>query len=366
MIRFLLFLLIFSTVYFGIHYLVYYRIVNDLRFSEKERKYLRIFMYTAAASFMLGHFFMRIVNSNILFYFGSVWLGAIGLALGLFILRELFLYFFPEHPKELTIITLVLTLFLSLLSIYNASGAPTFKELHIPVKNLPKRLEGYKVVLLSDLHLTRFKSVDWLKNVVEMVNGVSPAVIVITGDLIDDDPEALKEHIDVLKKLKARRGKYAVAGNHEFYVGIEKFEEFLKQSKIHVLRNETKTVSGKLLLMGIDDPAGNTYRDYETVLKAMLTDDSKGKIKLLLSHRPDPFDKAAELGIDITLAGHMHAGQIPPMSLLVKAVMSYPFGYFRNDGSSLYTTSGTSTWGPPMRLGTESEIVLFVFEPAGK
>ena len=364
MLKFLIFLIIFSSVYFGLHYLVYYRIATDFRFSEKERKLLRILFYIAGSSFMLGHFFMRILNSNILFYFGAVWLGAIGLAFGLFILRELFLYFFPDHPKELTIITLVLTLVLSLLSIYNASGPPHFKEIHVPITKIPKRLEGYKILLLSDLHLTRFTSLEWLKNVSHMANGLSPHVIVFTGDLIDDDAESLKEHSAILRKMRARRGKYAVAGNHEFYVGMDEFEEVAKASRIKILHNDIKTISGRLLLMGIDDISGATYRDYETVLKSMLENETKRKIKVLLTHRPDPFDKAAEMGIDLTLAGHMHGGQIPPMSLLVRAVTSFPYGYYKNNGSSLYTTSGTGTWGPPMRLGTNSEMVLFVLVSA--
>ena len=360
----IIFLLVFPSIYFGIHYFIFHRLCQGLDITGTERSIIGGFMTFASLSFIVGAFMIRKFDSVLLFKFGSVWIGVISLALGIFILREIVVLVLPGKEWWLTIISLSLTLILSGFAYYNTTGKPYFREVHVPVKNLPAKLYGFKIVQMSDLHLTRFHSVKWLKRVIKVSNGTHPDLVVITGDLIDDSKEGLYDQIKVLKKIKSKYGVYVIPGNHEHYVGIDEFHKTAEAAGMKVLLNEGVTVAG-IDLVGIDDVEGKSYPSYSTLLNSMLgTGNGNGKNpKILLSHRPHSFDAAVAAGFDLALAGHTHAGQIPPISLLVGFNTDYPYGIYRKNGTTLYTTSGTATWGPPMRLGSRSEVVIFTLEP---
>ena len=167
---------------------------------------------------------------------------------------------------------------------------------------------------------------------------------------------------DTLKKLKSRHGVFAVTGNHEFYAGINMFMDVAKNSNITVLRNEKITIADSIELAGIDDKAGTRFSEVGSDLKLALKNIDFTKPVILLSHRPDIFNEAEKSGVDLQLSGHLHAGQIPPMDLIVMLAFKYPYGLYRKNGSYLYTTSGTGIWGPPMRLFSRCEIVKIVLE----
>ena len=140
------------------------------------------------------------------------------------------------------------------------------------------------------------------------------------------------------------------------------FIEIAKNSNITVLRNEKITIADAFELAGIDDKTGRRFSEVGSDLNSALKNVDFTKPVILLSHQPDIFDEAAKLGVDLQLSGHTHAGQIPPMDLIVMLAFKYPYGLYRKNGSYLYTTSGTGIWGPPMRLFSRCEIVKIVLE----
>lgn len=359
----IIFLLVFPSIYFGLHYYIFHRICQGLDITGSERSIIGGFMVFAGLSYIVGAFMIRKFDSVLLFKFGSVWIGVISLAFGIFLIREILVLVLPNQQWWLTVISLALTVSLSAYAYYNASGKPHFREIQVPVKNLPAELYGFKIVQMSDLHLTRFHSVKWLKKVVKVSNGTHPDLVVITGDLIDDSKEGLYDQIKVLKKIKSKGGVYVVPGNHEHYVGMDEFRKVAEASGMKILLNEGVTIAGRVDLIGIDDVAGNSYPSYTTLFNGLANTGNGKNPKILISHRPHSFDAAVEAGFNLAIAGHTHAGQIPPISLLVGLSARYPHGLYNKNGTTLYTTSGTGTWGPPMRIGSRSEIVLFTLEP---
>ncbi len=355
--HFYIFLLIVFTVYFLIHYFVYFRIVKTLNLSIPIRTLLKIFFFISAISFFLNKTLMRHYTLYPIATYGSIWLGTISIAFTIFILEYILALIFPSLSKKITIAAILLSVALSGLSVYIASLPPKIKKIKIPVRGLSSESQGFSIVQLSDLHLENSKSKKWLKGIVDNVNRLSPDIIVITGDLVDSDIDGRGKFVEILRQLDSRHGVYAITGNHEYYAGIKEFLEFSKRSNITVLRNEKISINGKIEILGIEDESAEMIKGGGPDLESARKGCDFNKPVVLLSHKPKYFKEATELGVDLQLSGHTHAGQIPPMDLIVFLVYKYPYGLYRYKSSYIYTTSGTGIWGPPMRLFSRSEIV---------
>jgi predicted MPP superfamily phosphohydrolase len=167
----------------------------------------------------------------------------------------------------------------------------------------------------------------------------------------------LNAFAEIVRTLSAKHGVYAVTGNHEFYAGVQHFFEFCRTAKVRILANEHVTLAGELQLAGVHDHRGSMLQAMRPDLDAALQGADPNKPTILLSHQPLDFKKAVRIGVGLQLSGHTHAGQIPPMDLIVKFYYDYPWGLYRHQDSYIYTTCGTGTWSPPMRLLSRNEIV---------
>jgi len=360
---FLMFIIVALIIYAGLHYYLYTRLAGGLALTGHAVLYLKIFLIVAALSFFLGEVFSRTLHWSLLLWCGVIWLGIVAISFSVFLVKDLVGLFLPGQVKALTLGALGLTVLISGFSLYNGTRAPRVKELIIPIKKLPLSLAGFTIVQLSDLHLDDLKSTPWLADMVERTNALNPDLIVITGDLVDEDIGRMNGFSAVLKQLKAKHGVYAVTGNHEYYAGIETFLKAAQELNITVLRNRHTTIAGALELVGIDDRQGRNFGQPGEDLAGAFKDCDLTKPVILLAHRPEVFNESPRLGVDLQLSGHTHAGQIPPMDFLVWLYYRYPFGFYQNGDASLYTTFGTGTWGPPMRLFSRSEIVKIVLQP---
>ncbi len=361
------FVLIFSSVYLGIHFYIYSRIAAGLVLPLVVAKYLRLFFLIAAFSFLLGEFLSRRTTSFLatpLAEFGSIWLGVISIAFTIFVISDVFRIFFhgASFRYYSVVFSLIVTFLVSVYSFYNVARAPVIKELKIRTGKLPQKLSGFVIIQISDLHINFLKSEKWLNKIVEKTNRENPDLVVITGDLIDADLCKLNHFCDTLKKLKSRHGVFAVTGNHEFYAGVNMFTDIAKNSNITVLRNEKTTIAGAIELAGIDDKTGRRFSEVGSDLSLALKNCDFAKPVILLSHQPDIFDEAEKSGVDLQLSAHTHAGQIPPMDLITMFYFKYPYGLYQKNDSYLYTSCGTGTWGPPMRLFSRCEIVKIILE----
>jgi hypothetical protein len=366
-LSFLLFLTIFSLIFFGLNYYVYSRVAGALGLSGAARSYLRIFFYVASLSFIAGEILTRRYPVYPVVYFGAVWLGIISIAFSVFILADIVGQAFRSpaiagpiahgQKQAIAVAALAIIVILSAFSVYNVLRGEIVREIKIPTAKLLRGAGDFTIVQLSDVHLNAITTKKWLDGIVDKTNSLNPDLIVITGDLIDTDICRFKGFCETLARLKAKYGVYATTGNHEFYVGINTFLEVCKRSNIKVLRNEKADIGGLVELAGIDWYEGWRFTRKVPYVESVLKECDFRKPVVLLSHQPDAFGAAAAAGADLQLSGHVHAGQIPPMDAICLFFFKYPVGLYRKAAATLYTTTGTGTWGPPMRLFSRNEIV---------
>ena len=219
----------------------------------------------------------------------------------------------------------------------------------------PRVDRPYRFVHLSDVHAGS-RNQAFIERIVGEVIAHKPDGVFITGDLIDSS-QVDRQFLSPLSALQCPA--WLCIGNHERYVDLPAAIAAIEANGVQVLRN-TSIEHGSLQIIGIDD-ADNPRQVSTQLINIPL---SREKFSILLYHRPDGWPAARDAGIDLTLAGHTHAGQIWPFGLLVKRQFPRMAGLFTESGRSLFVSRGTGTWGPIMRLGTFSEMTIISISPA--
>ena len=254
------------------------------------------------------------------------------------------------------VISLILTASTLLYGFINYKH-PKKQVINIFINKSVEGVDKLKIVAISDWHLGFGTDKNQLKKNIDLINAEKPDIILIGGDLIDNStvPVASQEMDKELNRLEAPMGIYLAPGNHEYISGIKKCEEFLSKTKIQLLKDMTTTLPCGLQIIGRDD-YGNEKRLSTSHWKSM-TDSSKPII--IVDHQPHNLFEAQDIGADIQFSGHTHYGQIFPLNLLTNYLFDISYGYEKRSQTHYYVSSGLALWGPPFRIGTDSEIVVF-------
>lgn len=241
------------------------------------------------------------------------------------------------------------------------------RELTIHSDRLPRGGKPIRIVQVSDLHLGLIERDGRVRQVLGKIDGLKPDMLIATGDVIDGTAHHMEKIARMWADCRPPLGKYAILGNHEFYVGVERSVSLLNDAGFKVLRGDTVTTGG-LLLAGIDDPAGYDRSPRLAAIEdSILPPAGAGRpFTLLLKHRP--WVEESSIGrFDLQLSGHTHAGQVFPFGFFVQKANGFLYGRFQlGKGSELYVTSGAGTWGPRLRLAAPPEIAAITLSPAGK
>jgi predicted MPP superfamily phosphohydrolase len=206
------------------------------------------------------------------------------------------------------------------------------------------------------MHLGTGPGLDQIRSQVDRVLSLKPDLIVLTGDIIDGEVKFLESELKELSRLKAPHGTYFVLGNHECYWGYKKSIEAIRSTGIISLVNEgidIKMDGRTLYLGGVGDPA---LQWFDGPVPAVPTPSKNADFKILLAHQPGVAEKAETLGYDLQLSGHTHGGQFFPWNLMVRWIHRHHGGLSRQGRLAVYVNHGTGYWGPPIRLGTASEV----------
>ncbi len=247
----------------------------------------------------------------------------------------------------------------------------TRKRIHL--ERLPRGFEGFRIVQLSDIHIGPFMTSSEIRHVVDAANRLKGDLIVLSGDYITWDPTTQAAVVDALSGLRAPFGIFGCLGNHEAWSGVEdSITRLFSAQGVQILRRQNATLRAggdELNLIGVDfqtnRPAGayhqGVVRRYLVGVEPLVRSDTAN---ILLSHNPNTFDRAAELSIDLSLAGHTHGGQvalefISPQIAPSRLVTPYVAGWFGKAGGQLYVNRGIGTIGPPIRWGAPPEVTLF-------
>lgn len=261
-----------------------------------------------------------------------------------------------------------LTALLMTYGFHEARRIPQTVQVDIPVHNLPESLRGFRIVQITDLHVSPTIRRSFVQAVTDRVNGMRPDMIVFTGDLADGPVDELRSEVAPLSGLSAPYGKYFITGNHEYYSGVEAWLAEVQRLGFDPLINEHRIIErngGRLLLAGVTDYSdghflpGHISSPRNAVAGAPACD-----ARILLAHQPRSVFDAEGLGFNFVISGHTHGGQFFPWIYFVTLQQPFVAGLYPNNGTPVYVSRGTGYWGPPLRIGSPSEITVFTLRDA--
>jgi predicted MPP superfamily phosphohydrolase len=271
---------------------------------------------------------------------------------------------FSSRPSPAGLVLFLAVAGITVLSIaagaYNAVR-PRTVELSLSIPKKAGTIDHLTIVLASDLHLGTLVGKSRLEKIVDRINALAPDIVLMPGDLVDETvtAEIEAEFSAVMRRIRAPLGVFAVAGNHEFYSGLERNLACIRACGIKVLEDEAVGVAGAFVLVGRRDPSSLAPLETRLPIRAILQkqgfDDRLSVI--LLDHQPAHLEEANRAGVALQLSGHTHAGQLFPLDLINRMVWELNWGYLRKGDTQYYVTSGVGTWGPPVRTGSRPEIV---------
>ncbi|WP_155388811.1 metallophosphoesterase [Catellatospora paridis] len=238
-----------------------------------------------------------------------------------------------------------------------ALGDPVLKRVQIPLAKLPRSMDGYKIALVSDIHLGPLTGIEHSRRIVRSINGMNADLIAVAGDMVDGTVAELGDEAAPLAELRSRDGAYFVTGNHEYFSGAEEWLVEVERLGMRPLQNERLDIRG-LTLAGVNDVSGGDLGEGGPDFGKALDGRDPGKPVVLLAHQPIQAFEAAKHGVDLQLSGHTHGGQMVPFNLIAALQQPVISGLGEVDGTQVYVTNGAGFWGPPVRVGAPPDITL--------
>ncbi|WP_406116231.1 metallophosphoesterase [Kitasatospora purpeofusca] len=239
---------------------------------------------------------------------------------------------------------------------YGVLRGPRLKQVTVPLAKLPAAAHGYRIAVVSDIHLGPILGRAHTQRIVDTINAAKPDLITIVGDLVDGTVPELGRDAEPLAQLRARDGAYFVTGNHEYFSGAAPWVDFVRELGVHPLQNSRVELGG-FDLAGVNDIAGEREGDGPDFGRA-LGDRDPARTAVLLSHQPVTIHDAVRHGVDLQLSGHTHGGQLWPGNFVAELANPTVAGLERYGDTQLYVTRGAGAWGPPVRVGAPSDITV--------
>ena len=242
--------------------------------------------------------------------------------------------------------------------LFNAS-LTRITRIRVRLENMPDIWRGRKAALLTDVHLGHVRNGSFLRRLIAKILREEPDLIFIAGDLFDGTAIDATQAAKPLSKLTAPHGVYFVAGNHEQFGDDSKYLNAISAAGVRVLHNERVNVDG-LQVVGVPYRSATSQGDLASALRAVPVD--RDRASILLTHAPDHPEVAEAAGFSLQLSGHTHVGQFIPWSWMARRIYrQFVYGLSRIGKMQVFTSSGAGTWGPPLRLGSNPEIVVLEF-----
>ncbi|MGW7614811.1 metallophosphoesterase [Streptomyces antimycoticus] len=239
---------------------------------------------------------------------------------------------------------------------YTVLRGPRVKRITVPLAKLPRRAHGFRIAVVSDIHLGPILGRAHTQRVVEAVNRTNPDLIAVVGDLVDGSVADLGPAAEPLRALRARHGSYFVTGNHEYYSGADAWVDHVRELGLRPLENERTELPG-FDLAGVNDVAGESEGQGPDFGKALGGRD-RSRASVLLAHQPVVIHDAVKAGVDLQLSGHTHGGQLWPGTYVAELANPTAAGLERYGDTQLYVTRGAGAWGPPVRVGAPPDVTV--------
>ncbi|MER7946128.1 metallophosphoesterase [Streptomyces sp. NPDC096079] len=240
---------------------------------------------------------------------------------------------------------------------YGVLRGPRVKRVTVPLAKIPRAAHGYRIAVVSDIHLGPILGRAHTQRIVDTINATQPDLIAVVGDLVDGTVENLGPAAEPLARLRARHGSFFVTGNHEYFSGADAWVDHVRELGLRPLRNARVEVPAGFDLAGVDDVAGESEGQGPDFARA-LGDRDRARAAVLLAHQPIVVHDAVRHGVDLQLSGHTHGGQLWPGNYLAELANPTVAGLERYGDTQLYVSRGAGAWGPPVRVGAPSDITI--------
>ena len=344
--------------YIGWNIWVYLNTVFQFEYALALSILVGLFSY----SYIIGRFvkFLSIFHTIGSIWFAVIQYGVIFLPIANFIVWLLTLASVPSDTAIFWIGNLVIVSFAFIFAygLFNAySPVVRHHDIHI-AKKMDKH-QKLRMAVASDMHFGSLSGRPHARKLVQLINENMPDLILLPGDIIDDDPNPFidKQFGKILKELHAPLGVYGVLGNHEYYGGkIPTFTEEMDKINIHILQDEIVKVEDSFYLVGRKDKTDKKRYSIEELLNSNEID--RNLPIIMMDHQPQELEQAMKNGVDLILSGHTHRGQMAPNHLFTKKLFELDWGYKQKNQLHAFVSSGYGFWGPPIRIGSRSEILV--------
>jgi len=371
----IVFLLAILFLYGLLHFYIYYKIKTAIALGGAAIVILICFM----AIMVLAPVFVRLSErygfeslARHLSYVGYTWMGIAFLFFLCSLLVDVYrlaIYtgglLFKTNPLSLVpsaLAALAVPAFMAAaILLYGFLEAVSIRTERVVIQSpkIPEQTGTITIAQVSDVHLGLIVRHRRLKRILREVERARPDIVISTGDLVDGQIDNLKGLGELLRDVDAPYGKFAVTGNHEFYAGLDQALRFTEKAGFKVLRDEALAVAGSLNIAGVDDPTGKRFGLSQAISEQLLLSKvSQERFTVLLKHQPVVDGNSSGL-FDLQLSGHTHGGQIFPFNILVWLFYPVHPGLTRlENGSYLYVSRGSGTWGPPIRILSPPEVTI--------
>jgi predicted MPP superfamily phosphohydrolase len=317
----------------------------------------------------LGHRYLPLFITQLLKIVGSYWLAVITYSLLLLPIIDIAAWIMGLYKIEANVyVPLLGSIFIGLLTAIMWRGSwnarnPIVRKYELIIPKAAGNMKQLRIAVASDLHLGTIVSNSHLELLVKQIRDLKPDLILLPGDIIDDDIEPFIRlgMAERMKELKAPLGTYAVLGNHEYIGGkIKEFVEQMKAIHIDVLMDHSLKIANSFYVIGRKDRSAGVKG--RLGLEELLKEVDPALPLILMDHQPYHLDQSAAYGIDLQLSGHTHRGQMAPFHWITKRLYELDWGYLKKGSMHTIVSSGYGSWGPPIRLGSRSEIVDIVIQ----
>ncbi|WP_081415839.1 metallophosphoesterase [Peribacillus kribbensis] len=301
-------------------------------------------------------------NLKLLRTVGSVWMGFFQYGVLIFPAADLLVLILIaagvtlEHAVLFSgLAALLAFLVLFGLGLFNAYS-PVIRKYEIEVKHKNSGRKSIRMAVASDMHFGWLSGAGHARRLVRKVKDLEPDLILLPGDIIDDEPGPFVEKkIDqILKELQAPLGVFGVLGNHEYYGGeIPEYLNIMDRIDIKILMDEVVKIDEGLYLIGRKDRMDAKRKSFQELAEKV----DRSSTVISMDHQPYELHQAEEAGVDILFSGHTHRGQMAPNHLITRKMYELDWGYKKKNQLHAFVSSGYGFWGPPLRLGSRSEIL---------
>jgi predicted MPP superfamily phosphohydrolase len=373
-----MFILFFSIVFIIYGLINFYIYRRGLQALSDAGIYRTIFLYSfifLVLAFPAGRIlesFFRNSFTDFLVIVGSFYLGIMVYSLMAVLIIDLlrvlnhFVHFFPSAITEngqrsaqiSALIVIALTLIIVLAGHANALF-PRLRTVEIDIAKPANGLKKLNVVVMSDIHLGTIIRSTYLGILVDRVNQLEPDLVLLAGDIVDEDvsPLAEQDMAKILQGIQAKYGVYAITGNHEYFSGVHAAVSYLEKGNIAVLQDMAVKVAESFYIIGRKDRMAERIAGGRKKLEELVADLDHSLPLILMDHQPYHLEVAEANGIDLQLSGHTHHGQLFPFNYITRKIYENSWGYLQRGNTHYYVSCGVGTWGPPIKTNSVPEIV---------